>query len=128
MASMMSSILPVGYPWLSNLTLALDKTQPVYVASCVEAMTGPSPAQRIDSHYVVVTQPDPQNRVHYCRIPVVKLVYHNGIAFAPDYAEQLAEVEQRQTEVEVRLAGEGYQVRVGMVGLPEGVKLIDGDI
>lgn len=118
--------LPIGYPRLYALTFALDKTQPVYIASYVEAMTGPSPAQRIDVHYVMVTQPDVQSHVHYCRIPVVRLVYHNGIAFAPDYAEQLAQVEQRRTEVEAWLVGEGYQVRTGMVGLPEGVVLIEG--
>lgn len=124
----MTPLLPIGYSRLGNLTLVLNKTQLVYVASHIEATTGPTPAQRIDSHYVVVTQPDPQNRVHYCRIPVVKLVYHNGIAFAPDYAEQLAQVEQRQTEVEAWLVGEGYQVREGMVGLPEGVVLIEGKL
>ena len=125
---MFPSSLPIGYPQLRDLTLALDKTQPVYVAAYIEALTGPSPAQRVDNHYIVVTQPDPQNRVHYCRIPVVKLVYHNGVAFAPDYAGQLAWVEQKRAEVEAWLVEKGYQVRMGMVGLPEGMVLIEGTL
>jgi hypothetical protein len=39
-------------------------------------------------------QPDALNRVHRCRMVVVKLVYHNGIAFAPHYGQELAKIEQ----------------------------------
>ena len=118
--------LGIGYPQLSDLTRVLDITQPIYVVSRVEIATGAVPEQRIDSHFIVVTQPDALNRVHYCRILVVQLVYHNGVAFAPDADEQLAQVEQKRVEIEQWLVGEGYQVRVGIVGLPAGVALVAG--
>lgn len=119
-------VLPIGYLTLTDLIRALDPTEPVYVAAVVESIHGTVPGQRTDHHAIMVTQPDDRNRVHYCRIPVVRLVYHNGIAFAPDYGEQLRKVETVQGEVEARLVGEGFGVRMGMVGMPEGVAGVDG--
>lgn len=118
--------LPIGYLRLSDLVTTLDPSQPVYVAPLVESTDGTTPGQQTDHHFIMLTQPDAQNRVHYCRILVVKLVYHNGIAFAPDYRERLAQVEQVRGEVETRLAGEGCTVRKGMVAFPEGLVLVDG--
>jgi hypothetical protein len=57
---------------------------------------------------------------------VVQLVYHNGIAFIPDYEEQLARVKQRRGEVEAWLVGEGYEARGGLVAMPQGVILVEG--
>jgi len=120
--------LPIGYTHLNNLIVALDQTQPVYVAPHIETTQGTAQGQHTDHHYIIITQPDALNRVHYCRIPVVRLVYHNGIAFAPDYGEQLARVESVRGEVERWLVGEGFKVRAGMVGLPEGVMLVEGEV
>lgn len=122
------SPLPIGYPRLSNLMIALDQNQPVYVALRVETLYGTVLGQHTDYHYIMVTQPDDKNRVYYCRILVVRLVYHHGIAFARDYREQLATVEQVQGEVEAQLIGEGFKVRRGMVALPEGVMLVEGQL
>lgn len=119
-------ILPIGYLTLADLARALDPTQPVYVAPLVASLTGTVPGQQTDHHYIMVTQPDDKNRVHYCRIPVAQLVYHNGIAFAPDYREQLGKVGAVRAEVKERLAEEGFVVRRGMVGVLEGVGLMDG--
>lgn len=118
--------LPIGYPRLSDLIIAVYPSEPVYVAPHVETTFGNIEGQRTDHHYIMVTQPDARNRVHYCRIPVVKLVYHNGIAFAPDYAEQLAKVEQVQGEVEGQLVGEGFTLRRGIVATPKELELING--
>lgn len=112
--------ISIGYPHLSELAPGLDITQPVYVASHIETTHGTMAGQRSDHHFIMVTQPDDKNRIHYCRIPVVQLVYHHGIAFAPDYAEQLAKVETMRREVETWLVGEGYIIRRGMVALPGG--------
>lgn len=120
-----SYLLPIGYLHLNNLIDALDPTQPVYVAPHTEAIQGVAPRQHTDHHFVMVMQPDEQNRVHYCRIPVVRLVYHNGIAFAPDYAEQLAKVYSVLEEVTERLGGERYKVRKGMVAFPLNLQLIE---
>jgi hypothetical protein len=114
-----SSFLPIGYRTLTDFILALDPSQSVYVAPHVETTHGAAPGQHTDHHFIVVTQPDDKNRVHYCRIPVIRLIYHNGIAFAPDYAEELAKVEQVQGEVEERLIGEGFTLRRGMVAMPK---------
>lgn len=121
------SILPIGYSRLSDLAATLDLTQGVFVTPYVETTMGAMPVQRIDQHYIVVTQPDERNRVHYCRIPVVKLIYHNEVAFAPDADEQLVRVEQKRTEIERWLVGKGYQVRAGLVGIPEGVMMQEGE-
>lgn len=117
--------LHIGYLRLSDLASALDPLQPVYVASLVESASGTAPGQQTDSHYIMVAQPDVLNRVHYCRILVVRLVYHNGIAFAPDCSEQLAKVEEARAKVEERLVGEGSTVRAGMVALPIGLTLLE---
>lgn len=117
-------VMTIGYLRLSDLVDVLDITQPVYVAPHVETTYGSTAGQHTDHHFIVVTQPDTLSRVHYCRIPVVRLVYHHGIAFAPDYGEQLTKVETVRGEVEGRLVGEGFVVRRGMVGLPEGVVLV----
>jgi N-dimethylarginine dimethylaminohydrolase len=119
-------LLPIAYLHLPGMVSILDANQPVYVAPLVESAAGTTPGQQTDHHYIMVTQPDALNRVHYCRILVVRLVYHNGIAFAPDYAEQLAKVEEVRGEVEAWLVGEGYEVRAGMVALPEGMMLLEG--
>lgn len=116
----------IGYMLLKDLASALDQTQPVYVAPHIETVQGTTQGQQTDHHYIMVTQPDDKNRVHYCRIAVVQLVYHNGIAFAPDYREQLAKVEAVRGEVEAWLAGEDFIVRRGMVALPEGFLWING--
>lgn len=118
--------MSIGYLYLSDLASMLDITQPVYVAPCVESNSGTAPGQHTHAHYIMVTQPDSQNRVHYCRISVVQLVYHNGIAFAPDYGEQLAKVEQVRGEVEAWLTGEEFKVWAGMVALPQGMMLVEG--
>jgi hypothetical protein len=126
--AMASYPLPIGYLTLADLALILDPTQPVYVAPLVESLTGTVPGQYTDYHYIMVAQPDDKNRVHYCRIAVVQLVYHNGIAFAPDYGEQLGKVGAVRAEVEERLAEEGFAVRRGMVGVLGGVGLMDGSL
>lgn len=113
------SPLHIGYLSLSNLAYALNPSEPVYVAPYVETTWGAAPGQNTDHHFIMVTQPDDKNRVHYCRIPVVRLVYHNGIAFAPDYAEQLEKVDVMLGEVEDRLRGEGYNLRRGIVMMPQ---------
>lgn len=118
--------MSVGYLRLSNLASVLDLTQPVYLAPQIETKYGTVEGQHTDHHYIIVTQPDPSNRVHYCRIPAVQLVYHNGIAFAPDYGEQLAKVEQVRGEVETWLAGEEFKVWAGMVALPQGMMVVEG--
>lgn len=118
--------LPIGYLRLSDLAIALDSSQPVYVAPLVESTNGNSMEQHTDHHSIMVTQPDAKNRVHYCRIPVVQLVYHNGIAFAPDYRDQLAKVVQVRGEVEAWLIGEGFNVWAGMVALPQEMILVHG--
>lgn len=115
----MVSTLAIGYPRLSDLITALDITQLVYVAPQVETTHGAAPGQHIDHYFILVTQPDDKNRVHYCRIPVLQLVYHNGIAFAPDYDEQLEKVDVMLGEVEDRLRGEGYNLRRGIVMMPQ---------
>lgn len=120
--------LPIGYPRLSDLIVALYSSEPVYVAPHIETTYGPTEGQRTDHHYIMVTQPDARNRVHYCLIPGVPLVYHNGIAFAPDYAEQLAKVDQVQREVEGQLVGDGFALRQGMVAMPKGLELIVAEI
>lgn len=123
-----SSSVFIGYLTLINFAIALEQNEPVYVASYIETTHGSIEGQRTDHHYIMVTQPDIQNRVHYCRIPVVRLVYHNGIAFAPDYAEQLAKVAQVQGEVEGQLVGEGFALRRGMVALPRDLDLLVAEI
>jgi hypothetical protein len=120
--------LAIGYSRLTDFIPALDITQPVYVVSHVETTHGTVPGQRCDHHYIMVTHPDVRNRIHYCRISVVQLVYHNGIAFAPDCGEQLGKVDAVQREVEAWIVGEGFMVRQGMVALPEGIILIDGSL
>lgn len=117
--------LCIGYLHLQHLAISLDPTQPVYIAPFVESDSGSALGQRTDHHYIMVTQPDSLNRVHYCRISVMQLVYHNGIAFALDYGEQLGKVEEIRSEVERWLAGEGYTIRAGMAALPEGVVLVE---
>jgi hypothetical protein len=118
--------LPIGYSYLSDLIVVLDPASPVYLSSHIEAISGDTEGQRIDHYYIVLTQPDHMNRIHYCRLSVVRLVYHNGIAFAPDYAEQLEEVEVVRSHIEERLEGEGFTVRRGIVALPQSWNLIEG--
>jgi hypothetical protein len=118
--------ISIGYLRLSDLATNLDPTRPVYIAPFVESINGTVPGQRTDHHYIMVTQPNALNHVHYCRILVVRLVYHNGIAFAPDYGEQLAKVKQVRGAVETWLVGEGFKVWAGMVALPEGLVLVEG--
>lgn len=120
--------LPIGYLRLSDLATSLDPTQPVYVASLVESANGTAPGQHTDHHYIMVTQPDDKNRVHYCRLSVVRLVYHNGIAFAPDYGEQWGTVEAVRREVEAWIVGKGFMVRQGMVGMPKDHQLVEGTL
>jgi hypothetical protein len=124
----MNSLYPIfiGFLYLKDLSTNLDITQPLYVAPLIESTSWTALGQRIDHHYIMVTQPDVLNRVHYCRIPVVNLVYHNGVAFAPNYEEQLAKMDQMRGKVVAWLVGEGYEVRAGMVALPEGMMLLEG--
>jgi hypothetical protein len=35
----------------------------------------------MDEHAIVVSTADVRHRIHYCRIPLVCLVYINGISF-----------------------------------------------
>lgn len=127
---MQSSTIPtlaIGYQSLAAITAILDKTQPVYLASHIDSRNGNLPGQRIDTHTVIVTQPDTQNRVHYWRVVVCELVYHNGVAFAPDAEMQIRQVEQVRSEVGNWLMGEGCSVIAGMVALPTGSEWLTGD-
>lgn len=115
--------LYIGYPRFSDLTLSIDYTRPVYVAPIVEAKHGTVEGQRVDHHYIVVSQPDMLNHVHYCRVLVTKVTLLNGIPFALNYEEQLSQVERVRQQIEHNLVGEGLIVRVGVVAIPEGLKL-----
>lgn len=126
-SSLPPPLLLIGYPHLSNLVITIDKNEPVYVLNTFEALEGVGEGQRTDHHYVVVCQPDGHNRVHYCRIPVVRLTYLNGLPFAPDHAEQLARVEQQRAEVWQWLEARGYALRAAVVAVPQGFRLIDGE-
>jgi hypothetical protein len=116
----------IGYPDLSSLVITLDKNEPVYVLNTLETSKGVGEGQRTDHHYVTVSQPDVHNRVHYLRIPVVRLTFLNGIAFAPDYASQLSQVEQNRAEVWQWLEARGYMLRAAVVALPSGFDWISG--
>ena len=120
--------LPIGYLRLQDRVSILDITQPVYGAPQIESISGTGPGQHTDHHYIMVTQPDALNRVHYCRLLVVKLIFHNGIAFAPDYREQLGKLEDARRVVHRWLGGKGQMVQAGMVVLPEGIRLIDSEM
>lgn len=119
---------PIGYLRFSDFLSIVDISNAVYLAPLTESINGPTPAQHIEDHYIMVTQLDIKGCVHYYRVLVVRLVYHNGIAFAPDYGAQILKVDQVRYEIEERLTREGFIVRAGMVALPQGMLLVEGNL
>ncbi len=122
----LTSYLPIGYRHLEDFTHILVRTTPVYVTTLIETTQGSAPGQHTNHYFLMLTQPDRHNRVHYFRLPVAEVVYLNSVPFDGDPAAKWQQADALRDAAEVMLIGKGYTVIEGMVALPQGYTFIDG--
>jgi hypothetical protein len=72
---------------------------PIYVAIRVRPVMSEVPGSRMDEHVIVVSTANLHHRIQNCRIPVVRLVYFNGVSFDPNHEELVTEVERAREMV-----------------------------
>jgi hypothetical protein len=111
-----------GYERLEDLCRLVSTSLPVYVAIRVRSQMSEVPGSRVDEHEIVVSTADLHHRIHYCRIPVVRLVYMNGISFDPNHDVFVTEVDIAREAVWQWLVEAGQVVVQGMIAMPEGMQ------
>lgn len=106
-----------GYERLEDLCRLVFTPLPVYVAIRVRSLMSEVPGSRVDEHEIVVSTAD----VHH-RIPVVRLVYINGVSFDPNHDVFVTEVDLARESVWQWLLEAGRVVVQGMIAMPEGIQ------
>jgi hypothetical protein len=112
----------IGYERLEDLCRLVMTPLPVYVATRVRSVMSEVPGSRVDEHDIVVSTADGHHRIHYCRIPVARLVYLNGVSFDPNHDLFVSEVETACEVVWQWLKDAGRVVVKGIIAMPEGMQ------
>jgi hypothetical protein len=112
----------IGYERLEDLCRLVVTPLPIYVTMRVRSQMSEIPGSRVDEHAIVVSTADLHHRIHYGRIPVVRLVYVNGVSFDPNHDAWVTEVERAREIVWAWLKEAGRVVVQGMIAMPEGMQ------
>ena len=118
--------LPIGYRHLDDFTRILVRTSPLYATVLIETTQGNALGQHTEHYFLMLTQPDWHNRVHYFRLPLTEVVYLNGVPFDADPAAKWQLAHGWRDGIAEVLTGKGYTVIEGMAALPQGYTLIEG--
>lgn len=115
----------IGYMTLENWLNSIDKEQPVYACLITEPGQTGQYAQRLDKLVVLVSQPESDDIVHYCRLNVASLQYIGDSPYN-DHKRNVAQAEQAWLTIQAWLNEQGLDIREGVISMTQNINLVDG--